>query len=269
MGHYSQVRRPFLLATLLITSNVALAAGQGHGQRNPRMGNKGANQAKLAQRAAQQQRAQQQRAQQQQAQRRAEAQQDRTRADQPKSPAVQVPQQNRPALDQQRSQPVAGQPGGPARALQDRQNQIKAHILERVGLSQDQRDRMARIGSAHDEEIVAAGRRIRQAQRGVDEAIMNQFNQAEVNRRIEDLAQATADRVRVQQRMRSEMFRVLTPEQVIKFNEVQREMQKKIQEQRLIEMQQTSPDKSPSGDQSRTSEQPGLDMIDIFLAKTR
>jgi hypothetical protein len=65
------------------------------------------------------------------------------------------------------------------------------------------------------------------------------------------------------------MFRVLTPEQVIKFNEVQREMQKKIQEQRLIEMQQTSPDKSPSGDQSRTSEQPGLDMIDIFLAKTR
>jgi Spy/CpxP family protein refolding chaperone len=127
---------------------------------------------------------------------------------------------------------------------------------------------MAKITTQHDEEVVAAGRKIRQAQRGLDEAIMNPlYNEAEINRRIEDLAQARADQVRLQQRMRAEIRKVLTPEQVMKFNEVQREMQKKMQEQRQIQMQQTSPDRSPSGDQSRTSQQPSLDMIDIFLAK--
>jgi Spy/CpxP family protein refolding chaperone len=101
---------------------------------------------------------------------------------------------------------------------------------------------MSKITTAHDEELVKAGRNIRQAQRGVDEAIMNpRYNEAEINRRIEDLAQAQADRVRLQQRIRAEIRQVLTPEQVMKFNEAQREMQRKQQELRQIDMQQTSP----------------------------
>jgi Spy/CpxP family protein refolding chaperone len=143
-------------------------------------------------------------------------------------------------------------------------------IMKQVGVSRDQQDRMVKIRDSHNDDFASAGRRLRQAQRGLDEAMMSpQFNEAEVNRRIEDLAQANADRVRLQQRMRAEMRQVLTPEQVMKFNQVQRELQQKQQELKRIEMLQTSPDKSPSGDQNQnqTSQAPVLDMLDVFIAR--
>lgn len=270
MGIYGKVGRTFIPAGLALSVTVALAQGPGHPQRNPRMGKAG-NQAKVAQRAGQQQRAEQR------AQRRADVQQDRARmADQAKPSSQDQQQRNKTAPEQQRPQTRPAQAAGAqVRPAQDRQEDLRVRLLNRIGLNPEQQERMARIRTVHDDELVSTGRRIRQAQRGLDEAMMNpQYNEAEVNRRIEDLAQAHADRVRLQQRMRAEIRQVLTPEQIMKFNQLQREMQQRQQEMKRIEMQQTSPDKSPSGDrnqggQSRNSPQPNLDILDLLIASSR
>src|SRR5262249_5193508 len=182
-------------------------------------------------------------------------------------------QKNRTPGDQQGQQPKTGQnqpPAGRPRPALDRQEMMRQNILKQIGLNQEQQDRMVRIRNTHDDEIRSTGRKIREAQRGVDEAIMTpQYNEAEINRRIEDLAHAHADQVRLRQRIRAEIRQVLTPEQVMRFNQVQREIQQKNQELKRIEMQQTSPDKSPSGDQSQASPLPLPDMVDVFIARRR
>jgi Spy/CpxP family protein refolding chaperone len=228
------------------------------------MGGKGPNAAKVAgQRNAQQQRAP----------RKVDAQQGqgRTSAGQPKPATGQDQQRNRTALD--KPQPAAQNqpPANRARPVLDRQELARQQVLRQIGLNQEQQDRMAKIRNTHDDEIVSSGRRMRQAQRGLDDAMMNpQYNPAEVNRHIEELAQAQAERVRVMQRVRAEIRQVLTPEQVMRFNQVQREMQQKQQELKRIEMlQQTSPEKSPSGDQNQSSQAPALDMVDVFIARGR
>ena len=268
MGHYPKAGRPFLLAALIVScSVVAVAAGQVHGQRNPRMGGKGGNLPKVGAQRTPQQRAERR------AQRRADTQPDASGKPSPESTkSTSGPEQQRNrTLDQQQPRPGQNQPpaGRPRPAL-DRQELIRQNILRQIGLNQEQQDRMVRIRNNHDDEIVTTGRKIRQAQRGVDEAIMSpQYNESEINRRIEALAQAHAEQVRLRQRIRAEIRQVLTPEQVMKFNQVQREMQQRQQELKRIEMQQTSPDKSPSGDQSRLTQPQYLDMVDVFIARGR
>jgi len=261
MGHYPKLLRWFLLASLVVSSTVTLAEGQGHGQRNPRMGGKGANQAKPAQQRAQQQKALQQRA----AQRRAE--QDRARTgEQQKTAPVQDQQRNRATIDQQRPQPRPGQNQPPVNPAQQ---QIRQLILQRINLNPQQQERMVKISHSHDDEAAEKGRALRLARQSLEQAIMNpQYNEAEVNRRIEVLAQAQADQVRLNQRIRAEIRQVLTPEQVMKFNQLQREMQQKQQEQKRIEMLQQNPDKSPSSaEQSQGSQQISVDMLDVFTPR--
>src|SRR5262249_18550859 len=205
MGYYPKAARPLLLAALIVTTTVvADAAGQGRGQRNPRMGGKGANLPKLGGQRPAQQRTERR------TQRQGEARQDTTRpaGDQTKTPGGQEQQKSRTPVDQQGQQPKTGQnqpPAGRPRPPIDRQEMMRQNILKQIGLNTEQQERMARIRNTHDDEIVSTGRRIRQAQRGLDEAIMNpQYNEAEINRRIEDLAQAHADQVRLRQRIRAE-----------------------------------------------------------------
>ena len=261
MGHYPKAGRPFILAALILSTAISVAAGQGHGQRNPRMGGKGPNPQRNGQ---------------QKAQHKADAQDGRTSAGQQKptaGPSAGHDQQrNRPALDQPK--PALNQEPARPRPALDRQELARQQIFRQIGLNQEQQERMVKIRTAHDDEIVASGRDLRRAQRGLDEAIMNpQYNPAEVNRRIEQLAQAQAERVRVMQRVKAEIRQVLTPEQVMKFNQVQREMQQKQQELKRIEMlQQTSPERNPSGDQNQSnqsSQAPSFDMVDVFLAHAR
>jgi len=269
MGYYRRAGRPFLLAALIITSAIAsIAAGQGRGPRTPRMGGKGANLPKVGGQRPAQQRAERR------PQRQGDVRQDtgRPAGDQTKTPGGQDQQKNR-TVDPQGQQPKPGQnqpPAGRPRPALDRQEMMRQNILKQIGLNPEQQERMVRIRNRHDDEIRSTGRTIREAQRGVDEAIMNpQYNEAEINRRIEDLAQAHADQVRLRQRIRAEIRQVLTPEQVMRFNQVQREIQQKNQELKRIEMQQTSPDKSPSGDQSQASPLPLPDMVDVFIARRR
>jgi len=232
------------------------------------MGGKGANPPKAGGQRPAQQRAERR------PQRPAEVRQDTTRpgGDKTKTPAGQDQQNNRTLSDQQK-QPKPGQnqsaTGRPRPAL-DRQEIARQNILKQIGLNPEQQERMVRIRNTHSDEIELTGRKVRLAQRGLDEAIMNpQYNEAEINRRIEDLAQAHADQVRLRQRIRAEIRQVLTPEQVMKFNQVQREIQQRNQELKRIEMQQTSPDKSPSSDQSQTRPLPIPDMVDVFIARSR
>ena len=259
MGQNPNAGRPFMLGALILSAALAVAAGQGHGQRNPRMGGRMGGKGTGPQPNAGQR-----------AQRRIEAGQDRrTASGQPKPAAGQEQQRNRTAVDQPK--PAQNQQPARPRPVLDRQELARQQIFRQIGLNQEQQDRMVRIRNSHDDEIVSSGRKLRQAQRGLDEAMMDpQYNAAEVSRRIEALAQAHADRVRVMQRVKAEIRQVLTPEQVMKFNQVQREMQQKQQELKRIEMlQQTSPEKNPSGDQNQSSQAPSFDMVDVFIASGR
>src|SRR5215471_7245348 len=261
MGHYPKAGRPFILVALILSSALTVGAGQGHGQRNPRMGGKGG----APQRNAQQRNAQQQ------GQRKAGAQDGRTASGQPKPATGQDQERKRAAVDQPKpaaqNQPPANRP----RPVLDRQELARQQIFRQIGVNQEQQERMVNIRNRYDDQLAASGRQLRLAQRGLDEAMMSpQYNPAEVNRRIEALAQAHAERVRVMQRVKAEIRQVLTPEQVMKFNQVQREMQQKQQELKRIEMlQQTSPEKNPSGDQNQSSQAPSFDMVDVFIASGR
>jgi hypothetical protein len=76
-----------------------------------------------------------------------------------------------------------------------------------------------------------------------------QLNEGEVNRLADEFAVARADQIRLEARVRTEVRKVLTTEQIQKFNQLQqqiRERQQQIRQQRMQEDQQrnTSPGSS-------------------------
>lgn len=129
---------------------------------------------------------------------------------------------------------------GNRRALNRNQRQrLQQEVMRAIGLTQDQHLRMADIRRNYDEELIATGRRVREAKRGLDRAIMaEQFDEAQFNARAEDLARAQADLVRLQARLRAEVRGVLTTEQVIRFNELERKLRREQRERRLNETKQ-------------------------------
>ncbi|MGH9827507.1 MAG: Spy/CpxP family protein refolding chaperone [Blastocatellia bacterium] len=121
---------------------------------------------------------------------------------------------------------------------QQRQNNLMQRIIRELGLSPEQERRMQQIRQAHGDDVIAAGRRIRQARRALDQAMMSeQYDEKEVNRRIDELAQAQYEQVRLKQHIRAEIRRVFTPEQVTRFLQIQREIQQEQREQRNMELE--------------------------------
>lgn len=143
---------------------------------------------------------------------------------------------NRRGIDR----PPLGGPGNRRAQLNRNQRQrLRQEVMNAIGLTQDQHLRMATIRRNYDDEIIATGRRVREAKRGLDRAIMaEQLDQAQVNARAEELARAQGDLVRLQARLRAEVRGVLTTEQVIRFNELERKLRREQRERRLNETTQ-------------------------------
>jgi Spy/CpxP family protein refolding chaperone len=137
----------------------------------------------------------------------------------------------------------------PLNPNQIKRQQLQQRVMEAIGLTAEQRMRIQEIRRSHDDEVIAAGRRVRQARQALDRAIMNEaYNESEVRRATEALADAQADKIRLESSVRAKVRGVLTPEQVLRFHELQREMRRDMKEQQRVQ----DGDSSPQGISSET-----------------
>jgi len=120
----------------------------------------------------------------------------------------------------------------PLNPNQIKKQELQRRVMQAIGLSPDQRMRMQEIRRSHDEEVITAGRRLRLARQALDRAIMSEpYNEAEVRRATDALAEAQADKIRLDARVRAQVRGVLTPDQVQRFNQLQRQMRREMIEQ--------------------------------------
>jgi Spy/CpxP family protein refolding chaperone len=123
-----------------------------------------------------------------------------------------------------------------------KKQQLRQRVMQAIGISPEQRMRMQEIRRTHDDEIISAGRRLRQARQALDRAIMSeQFNEAEVRRATEALTAAQADKIRLDATVRSQVRGVLTADQVQRFHQLQREMRREMREQQQDQQKETGP----------------------------
>jgi Spy/CpxP family protein refolding chaperone len=168
---------------------------------------------------------------------------------------------NRPLGGQRRQNfpPFGGQPKPKPN---QRQQLLRAKVMQALGLTPDQNARIRSIHVNHEDERIELGRRIRQARQGLDRAVMNdRFNEAEVRRATEELVAAQGDRIRLESRVRSEVRNVLTPDQVMRFHQLERELRREMKEQMRDQEQQIG----PQGPVRPPSEQDELDLASLLL----
>ena len=120
----------------------------------------------------------------------------------------------------------------PLKPNQVKRQQLQQRVMQAIGLTPAQRMRIQDIRRSHDDDVISAGRRIRQARQALDRAIMNEnYSEADVRRTTEALAAAQADKIRLDANVRSQVRGVLTTEQVQRFHQLQREMRRDMREQ--------------------------------------
>ncbi|HJQ71609.1 MAG TPA: Spy/CpxP family protein refolding chaperone [Blastocatellia bacterium] len=169
---------------------------------------------------------------------------------------------NRPPLpDPQPDRPAQRRPGlGP-----EQKRRLQQQLMQAIGLTDDQRTRMADIRRSHEDALISAGRRLRQARQALDRAIMNeQYDEALIHQRADELAAAQADMIRLQTRVRAQVRSVLTSEQVTKFNELERRLRRQMREQR--ENQMNGESQSTTGPRTPPDLE-DLDLVSLLLFK--
>ncbi len=115
---------------------------------------------------------------------------------------------------------------------QIKKQQLQQRLMQAIGLTSEQRMRMQEIRRGHVDELAAAGRRLRQSRQALDQAIMSEpYSEADVRRATEALAAAQADKIRIDATVRSQVRGVLTPDQVQRFNQLQRQLRREMREQ--------------------------------------
>lgn len=116
---------------------------------------------------------------------------------------------------------------------QARKRELQRRLMQAIGLTPEQHQRMQGIRRSHEDESITIGRRLRQARQALDRAIMSEpYNEAAVRQATEELAATQADKIRLESRIRAQVRGVLTPDQVIKFHQLERQMRREIREQR-------------------------------------
>jgi Spy/CpxP family protein refolding chaperone len=119
---------------------------------------------------------------------------------------------------------------------------MRQQLMEAIGLRPEQRMRMQEIRRSREDEVIASGRRIRQARQALDRAIMSEpYNEAEVRRATEALAAAQADKIRIDASVRAQVRGVLTPEQIRRFHQLDREMRRDMREQQKEQDKEMGP----------------------------
>jgi Spy/CpxP family protein refolding chaperone len=153
-------------------------------------------------------------------------------------------------------------PGNRNPAINVLQRQRQRLLIEALSLTPDQRMRIGEIKRLHDDDAIAAGRRLRQARNALDRALMSEtYNEALIKNYTEELAAAQAEQIRINTRVRAEFRKTLTPEQVRRYIEKEQEIQRQIREEKRKELL-TEPNRPPN--QQQELERDGLDMLELF-----
>jgi Spy/CpxP family protein refolding chaperone len=140
-----------------------------------------------------------------------------------------------------RSLPGGPQPGRQANPNQARKRELQRRLMQAIGLTPEQHQRMQEIRRGHEDEAITAGRRLRQARQALDRAIMSEpYNEAAVRQATEELADAQADKIRLESRIRAQVRGVLTSDQVLRFHQLERRMRREMREQRQQEREMGS-----------------------------
>jgi Spy/CpxP family protein refolding chaperone len=155
------------------------------------------------------------------------------------------------------------QPG----ANQAKRQRLRQMVMQRLGLTPDQRQRMQEIRRSHEEDAITTGRRLRQARAALDRAIMNEaYNEDAVRRATEELAAAQADKIRLESRIRSQVRGVLTAEQVLEFNRLERELRREMQQQKREMQERQMGAAAPVGPPPRPLlEESDLDLVGLLM----
>ncbi len=157
--------------------------------------------------------------------------------------------------------PQAGR-NRPLNPNQLRKQQLQQRVMQAIGLAPAQRMRIQEIRRSHDDDVISAGRRIRQARQALDRAIMNEtYSELEVQRATEALAAAQGDKIRLDANVRAQVRGVLTSDQVQRFHQLQREMRRDMKEQ-----QQRDQEKEMGPQGAGTPKLEDTDLADLLLS---
>ena len=145
---------------------------------------------------------------------------------------------------------------------QIKKQELQRRVMQAIGLTPGQRMRIQEIRRSHDDEVISAGRRIRQARQALDRAIMDEtYNESEVRRATEALAAAQGDKIRLDSSVRAQVRGVLTSEQVQRFHQLQREMRRDLKEQQREQEKETGPQGTTSAPRLEDT-----DLADLLLS---
>jgi Spy/CpxP family protein refolding chaperone len=164
------------------------------------------------------------------------------------------------------NRPPFGVPQGgrnrPLNPNQLRKQQLQQRVMQAIGLTPAQRVRIQEIRRSHDDDLISAGRRLRQARQALDRAIMNEtYSESEVRRATEALAAAQADKIRLDANVRAQVRGVLTSDQVQRFHQLQREMRRDMKEQQERDQEK---EMGPQGADPPKLED--IDLADLLLS---
>jgi Spy/CpxP family protein refolding chaperone len=128
------------------------------------------------------------------------------------------------------------QPGRQPNQNQARKRELQRRLMQAIGLTPEQHQRMQEIRRSHEDEAITTGRRLRQARQSLDRAIMSEpYNEAAVRQTTDELVAAQTDKIRLESRIRAQVRGVLTSDQVIRFHQIERRMRREMREQRVQE----------------------------------
>ncbi len=161
------------------------------------------------------------------------------------------------------NRPPFGIPQAGRNPNQLRKQQLQQRVMQAIGLTPAQRLRIQEIRQSHDDDLISAGRRLRQARQALDRAIMSEsYSEPEVRRATEALAAAQADKIRLDANVRAQVRGVLTSDQVQRFHQLQREMRRDM----MKEQQQKDQEKEMGPQGPGTPKLEDIDLADLLLS---
>jgi len=101
---------------------------------------------------------------------------------------------------------------------------VRVNVIQQLGLSRDQLQQMRRLNMGRKPLVDAGQRRLRQANRALDQAIYaDQVSDAEVEVRLKELQMAQAEMAKIRFTHELNVRRVLTPDQLVRFRAIRQQ----------------------------------------------
>lgn len=131
----------------------------------------------------------------------------------------------------QENKPAEPPPSAEQRPPSDQPKDIRANMLRRLGLSEEQIKQIRTLNAEKQPLMGEAQRRLREATRALDEAIYaDQFNDADIDLRLKAVQLAQADVAKLRYMNELAVRRILTQEQLVRFREMRQRFEKARQD---------------------------------------